>query len=106
MTSSIKKEGFENPIKLTFKNISYEIEVDEKKNICGKTSTEKEEPKIKKIINNVSGYAAPGQAMFIMGASGAGKSTLLNILSDRIARDGSHRLDGEIMINDSINLDR
>jgi ATP-binding cassette, subfamily G (WHITE), member 2, SNQ2 len=38
-----------------------------------------------KIIKNVSGYALPGESLFIMGASGAGKTSLLNMLSDRIS---------------------
>ena len=44
--------------------------------------------------------------MFIMGASGAGKSTLLNILSDRIKTGGGHNLSGDILINDSVKMDR
>jgi ABC-type multidrug transport system ATPase subunit len=39
----------------------------------------------KRIIKNVSGFAMPGQTLYIMGASGAGKTSLLNILSDRIS---------------------
>ena len=52
------------------------------------------------IIKDVSGYALPGQTLYIMGASGAGKTSLLNILSDRIAlRDGA-KLSGDVRIND------
>jgi len=46
------------------------------------------------IIKNVSGFALPGQTLFIMGASGAGKTSLLNILSDRISLDGGAELSG------------
>ena len=37
------------------------------------------------IIKGVTGYAMPGETLFIMGASGAGKTSLLNILSNRIS---------------------
>jgi ABC-type multidrug transport system ATPase subunit len=36
-------------------------------------------------VKGVSGYALPGQTLYIMGSSGAGKTSLLNIISDRIA---------------------
>lgn len=61
----------------------------------------------KQIIKNVSGYAMPGQALFIMGASGAGKTSLLNVLSDRISTDKSKgsKLQKTIRINDTMQVD-
>ncbi|WKY00767.1 hypothetical protein Q1695_015082 [Nippostrongylus brasiliensis] len=56
------------------------------------------EPKI--ILNQVSGYAEPGQLTFIMGASGAGKTTLLNILTQR--RNWGLHVYGDISINDML----
>jgi len=38
----------------------------------------------KQLLKECSGYAMPGQTLYIMGASGAGKTTLLNAISDRI----------------------
>ena len=38
-----------------------------------------------KIIKGVSGFALPGESLYIMGASGAGKTSLLNLISDRIS---------------------
>ena len=61
---------------------------------------------MKKIVSNVTGYVAPGQAMFIMGASGAGKSTLLNILSDRVNTGSGFNLSGDILINDTVKMNR
>ena len=67
---------------MTFENLEFEVNV----------VLSKEDQKIKgqsvgrqKIVKNVSGYALPGETLFIMGASGAGKTSLLNLLSDRIS---------------------
>jgi ABC-type multidrug transport system ATPase subunit len=49
----------------------------------------------------VSGYALPGQVLYIMGASGAGKTSLLNILSDRIKLKRGDKITGKILINDT-----
>src|SRR5438034_8686965 len=38
---------------------------------------------VKKLLNNVSGYAEPGVMIALMGVSGAGKTTLLNTLAQR-----------------------
>jgi ABC-type multidrug transport system ATPase subunit len=48
----------------------------------------------------VSGYALPGQTLYIMGSSGAGKTSLLNILSDRIAVNNGSKLTGKVLMND------
>jgi ABC-type dipeptide/oligopeptide/nickel transport system ATPase subunit len=44
----------------------------------------------------VSGFALPGQTLYIMGASGAGKTSLLNIISDRISTNKGDILKNEI----------
>ena len=58
----------------------------------------------KRIIKDVSGYAMPGQTLFIMGASGAGKTSLLNILSGRISDKDGNQLSGDIVINDKMKM--
>lgn len=58
------------------------------------------------IVKNATGYALPGQTLYIMGSSGAGKSSLLNILSDRVSLRKNDKLTGNIMINDTIKLDK
>ena len=39
--------------------------------------------KTKTILEDVSGFAKPGELVAIMGASGGGKTSLLNILASR-----------------------
>jgi ATP-binding cassette, subfamily G (WHITE), eye pigment precursor transporter len=91
-----------NPVKLSWENLNYEVEIKvsaQEASNSGKSSYKQQ------IIKNVSGYAMPGQALFIMGASGAGKTSLLNILSDRVKlRDGAS-LTGKRTINDTMKCD-
>jgi ABC-type multidrug transport system ATPase subunit len=52
----------------------------------------------------VSGFALPGQTLYIMGASGAGKTSLLNIISDRISTNKGDILKKEIYLNDTVRV--
>ncbi|CAM6127225.1 unnamed protein product [Calypogeia fissa] len=49
------------------------------------------------LLHNLTGFAAPGAMLAIMGPSGSGKSTLLDSLAGRLARNA--RLSGEVMLN-------
>jgi ABC-type multidrug transport system ATPase subunit len=103
ITESIEiAKSAQNPVKLTWDNLNYEVEIKvnpKDAKASGKSSYRQQ------IIKNVSGYAMPGQALFIMGASGAGKTSLLNILSDRVTlRDGA-KLTGKRTINDTMKCD-
>jgi ABC-type multidrug transport system ATPase subunit len=53
-------------------------------------------------LKNVSGYALPGETLYVMGMSGSGKTSLLNVLSDRINVSSSHRVSGRILLNNKI----
>ena len=52
----------------------------------------------------MSGFALPGQTLYIMGASGAGKTSLLNIISDRISTNKGDILKKEIYLNDTVRV--
>lgn len=56
------------------------------------------------VLKNISGYALPGQTLYIMGASGAGKTSLMNALSARINVGKGCTLEGEILLNDQANI--
>lgn len=90
-----------NPVKVTFEDVTFDVTVKLNKKearIEGKNS------KTLNIIKGVSGYAMPGQTLYIMGSSGAGKTSLLNILSDRCSNGNGKKLSGKVMINDTMPL--
>lgn len=91
------------PVKITWQNINYVVTV---------KSSKLEQKQGKPIFTNVevlkncSGYALPGQTLYIMGASGAGKTSLMNVISDRIQVNKSATLSGDIKVNDTYPLDQ
>ena len=94
------------PIKLSWENVFFEVDVPTT-DLERKTNPTLGKTKRQAIVKSVSGYAAPGQATFIMGSSGAGKTSLLNILADRIRVVGNNtKISGNILFNDSIPVNR
>lgn len=85
-----------NPVKLTFSNIKYEVASNDGK----KKKNLKADRQL--VIKDASGYAIPGETLFIMGASGAGKTTLLNALAQRVDLSRGNKLTGDLMLNDTI----
>lgn len=89
------------PVKLTWKDIRFEVSV---------LATPEEQLKLPKgqkmkrlqVVKGASGYALPGQSVYIMGASGAGKTSLLNILGDRCPLRNDAHLSGTLLFNDRV----
>ena len=64
-------------------NINYDVEVK------GET---------RRLLDNVSGYIAPGKMTALMGESGAGKTTLLNVLAQRV---NTGVVSGDVLVDGS-----
>ncbi len=90
-----------HPVKLTFENLEFEVN-----QVLSKEDQINMKQKVarQKIVKGASGYALPGETLYIMGASGAGKTSLLNMLSDRISQSNGQKVSGDIMINDTMRL--
>lgn len=87
------------PVKLSFQNVEMDIETKLTRAQAKKYGIKYAETKV---LKGVSGYALPGQTVFIMGASGSGKTSLLNILSDRITPSSRGiKISGKVLINDT-----
>ena len=84
-------------IKLTFKDVNFQVETTTKTKVCGKAAKENLH-----ILKGISGFAMPGTTTFIMGASGSGKTSLLNLLSDRIRIRKGVSISGTINFNDKV----
>jgi ABC-type multidrug transport system ATPase subunit len=91
-----------NPVKLTWSNIDQNVEVESRDASEGHPKGTKYK---KQIINDATGYAMPGQALFIMGASGSGKTSLLNILAERFQDQAGLEVKGDIIVNDTLKFD-
>lgn len=78
-TSSLYPPAFQSY--LEWRNIKLVVEVkdEESKSIIPFRQKKKE----RTLIENISGFAMPGDMIVIMGPSGCGKTTLLNVLSGR-----------------------
>ena len=56
------------------------------------------------VLKGITGYALPGQTLYIMGASGAGKTSLMNVLSMRCNLKKC-KLEGKVYLNDTAEMD-
>ncbi|KRW98125.1 P-loop containing nucleoside triphosphate hydrolase [Pseudocohnilembus persalinus] len=84
----------ENNIDISFRNITYKVEIEKKNQKTGKP-----EKQNRVILDNLSGVCKAGEITAIMGASGAGKTSLLNILCKRIVNGNKIKLEGKIQAN-------
>ena len=99
------KEACNQPIKLSWEDVRFAAEI--KTTEAERLANPKLGPtKTLEIVKSVSGFAAPGQATYIMGSSGAGKTSLLNILADRVTSATSTSLSGNILFNDEIPVNK
>ncbi|CAG8547496.1 37058_t:CDS:2 [Gigaspora margarita] len=86
----------EYPVYVEFYGINYSIPVHQQ-NVHGKQIDEEIGDNTRKlIIQNIHGFARPGEILAIMGPSGCGKTTLLNVLADRV---GTKNIEGTIKMN-------
>ncbi|CAG8726528.1 10608_t:CDS:2, partial [Scutellospora calospora] len=92
-TSTSKKY----PVHVKFYGVSYSIPVPQKNPFIKRMDEETGKSLQKLIIQNVHGYANPGEILAIMGPSGCGKTTLLNLLANRV---GSKGVEGTIKMNE------
>ncbi|CAM0872596.1 unnamed protein product [Alopecurus aequalis] len=100
------------PFVLKFTDLTYSIK-QRKKGPClpalpfGRGDAEPEAPRMKTLLDNISGEAREGEIMAVLGASGSGKSTLIDALANRIRKEslhGSVTLNGESMDNNLLKV--
>lgn len=86
-----------NPVKLSFHDLKYTVQVHTTKREQDMGMGKK---KPFEVLKGVTGYALPGQTLYIMGSSGAGKTSLMNAISARINVTAGNKLEGQILLND------
>uniref|UniRef100_A0A453IC89 ABC transporter G family member 5 n=1 Tax=Aegilops tauschii subsp. strangulata TaxID=200361 RepID=A0A453IC89_AEGTS len=100
------------PFVLKFTDLTYSVK-QRKKGPClpslpfRRGDAEPEAPRMKTLLDNISGEAREGEIMAVLGASGSGKSTLIDALANRIRKEslhGSVTLNGESMDNNLLKV--
>ncbi|CAG8547536.1 37060_t:CDS:2, partial [Gigaspora margarita] len=85
-----------HPIYIEFYGVNYSVPIPQEK-VCGKQIDEEIGKNSRKlIIQNIHGFAGPGEILAIMGPSGCGKTILLNALSGRLCTED---VEGTIKMN-------
>ncbi|KAI6698161.1 hypothetical protein NL676_018280 [Syzygium grande] len=96
------------PFVLSFKNLTYSVNVPGKLGLSSLLGREKSADGVglpgrastKVLLNDISAEAREGEIMAVLGASGSGKSTLIDALADRISKEslgGAITLNGEVL---------
>jgi ABC-type multidrug transport system ATPase subunit len=97
--------GIDRPpmIVLSFKNITYKVHQTRKLSFSSlllksnkEDSTAIARPRLRTLLDSVSGEAREGELFAVLGASGSGKSTLIDALANRIVKES---LKGKITLN-------
>ncbi|KAG8074502.1 hypothetical protein GUJ93_ZPchr0006g43428 [Zizania palustris] len=94
-------EGQLLPLVLKFADLKYSVK-QRKKGSClpalpfRRREPEPEVPRMKMLLDGISGEARDGEIMAVLGASGSGKSTLIDALANRIVKESLH---GSVTIN-------
>ncbi|CAN6301320.1 unnamed protein product [Urochloa humidicola] len=90
------------PFVLKFTDLTYSVK-QRKKGSClpalpfrREPAAEPEAPRMKTLLDNISGEAREGEIMAVLGASGSGKSTLIDALANRIVKESLH---GSVTLN-------
>lgn len=78
-TEKIDEHFKAHPMKLSWKNVTYEVDIKYSKKERKEKGIEDTHYK-KMILKEQNGFVNHGETLFIMGSSGAGKTTLLNVL--------------------------
>jgi ABC-type multidrug transport system ATPase subunit len=88
------------PFVLKFTDLTYSVKQRKKGGSClpfrRREAPEVEAPRMKTLLDNISGEAREGEIMAVLGASGSGKSTLIDALANRIVKESLH---GSITLN-------
>ena len=112
-STSFQSHSYNNhkQIEIVFKNIGFNL-LNKKKSLFNLFKSKSKSNDVKflssmslpstntclKVLDDISGYAKPGQILGILGPSGSGKTTLLNVLSGRLKPDrGCITLNGETL---------
>ncbi|KAJ3709175.1 hypothetical protein LUZ61_012880 [Rhynchospora tenuis] len=86
---------------LSFTDITYKVHQTKIQSFSPLSKSNKEDsavqrPRVRTLLDSVSGEATEGEIFAVLGASGSGKSTLIDALANRIARES---LKGSITLN-------
>lgn len=99
-----KKESSDASCTLRWSGITKSVKIVEdnsglmKNSIAGKTPGESKGSTTKVILNNISGFAPPGEILALMGPSGSGKTSLLDSISGRSAfQEGTLTVNGVVV---------
>lgn len=92
----------ENPAKLSWHNLKYTVQVPTTK--LERQNNGEGVTRSFEVLKGISGYALPGQTLYVMGPSGAGKTSFMNALSARINLTSGNVMGGKILINDTAEM--